>query len=85
MDRKGDYERYENLSSTGEVVPYSPYNVLDTRLSWTGSLCRSKDDSRRYTVWMEANNILDHSYFDYGNIPQPGIVLKAGISVNLGF
>lgn len=85
VDRKGDYERYENLSSTGEVVPYSPYNVLDTRLSWTGSLCRSKDDSRRYTVWMEANNILDHSYFDYGNIPQPGIVLKAGISVNLGF
>ena len=31
-------------------------------------------------IYAEATNILNQIYYDYGNIPQPGIWVKAGIS-----
>ena len=83
VDRNGSYEVYENLASTGNIVKLKPYSVLDARLYWTGSFCREKD--RHYTVYLEADNLTDNEYFDHGNIPQPGIVVKAGMSVDLGF
>lgn len=83
LDRTGSYEVYENLAATGNVVGYKPYNILDARLHWTGSFSREKD--RKYTVYVEANNLTDNVYYDYGNIPQPGIIVKAGLSVDLGF
>ena len=33
----------------------------------------------------DGDNLTDNEYFDHGNIPQPGIVVKAGMSVDLGF
>ena len=65
------------------IVKLKPYSVLDARLYWTGSFCRETD--RHYTVYLEADNLTDNEYFDHGNIPQPGIVVKAGMSVDLGF
>ena len=63
QDRMGNYER------NGAMVPYRPYSLLDARLSW---------DAPSYRLYAEANNLLDKTYYDYGNIPQPGIWLRAG-------
>ncbi len=65
QDRMGNYE------SDGQTVPYRPYSLLDARLSW---------DTPDYRLYAEANNLLNKTYYDYGNIPQPGIWLRAGMS-----
>ena len=63
QDRAGNYEQ------NGAMSPYRPYSLLDARLSWDASSCR---------LYAEANNLLNVSYYDYGNIPQPGIWVRAG-------
>lgn len=63
QDRMGNYEQ------NGEMVTYEPYSLLDARLSW---------DTSSYRVYAEANNLLNRTYYDYGNIPQPGIWVRAG-------
>ena len=71
QDRVGNYQEYQQGSATGALVPYSPYSLLDARLAW---------DADRYNVYVEANNLLNKTYYDHGNIPQPGIWVKAGVS-----
>lgn len=74
QDRVGNYELFENKVSTGRLEPYRPYSLVDARLSW---------NSGCYSVYAEVNNLLNHKYYDYGNIPQPGIIAKAGLIVNV--
>ena len=74
QDRMGSYILYEDAQSTGQLVPYSPYATLDLKVRWT---------TRRYEVWAEATNLLNHRYYDLGNIPQPGIVVMGGVRVHL--
>ena len=74
QDRMGDYILYENAQSTGRLIPYSPYATLDLKLRWT---------ARRYEVWAEGTNLTNHTYYDLGNIPQPGIVVMAGVRLHL--
>ena len=62
-------DRMENYEQNGEMVAYEPYSLLDARLSW---------DTSSYRVYAEANNLLNRTYYDYGNIPQPGIWVRAG-------
>lgn len=63
LDRIGNYQK------EGAVVAYDPYTLLDARLAW---------DAARYTVYAEANNLLNKTYYDHGNIPQPGIWVRGG-------
>lgn len=74
QDRQGSYIRYEDAQSTGQLVPYSPYATLDLRLRWT---------ARRYEFWAEGTNLTNRRYYDFGNIPQPGIMVLAGARVRL--
>ena len=53
---------------------YRPYSIVDARLTWT---------KPRYRCYVEANNLLDKTYVDYGNVPQPGIWVMCGASVNI--
>jgi iron complex outermembrane receptor protein len=71
-DREGAYIKYEDAVSTGTLVSYSPYATLDLKLQWTDS---------RYKLWVEGTNLTNHTYYDLGNIPQPGIVVLAGFCV----
>ncbi len=66
----GSYEQYRDGKGTGEVVPYEPYSLVDGRLSW---------DEKKWSVWLESDNLLNTRYFDHGNIPQPGIWAKVGV------
>ena len=70
QDRMGSYTDTE-----GTICDYAPYSIVDARLSWTA-------DS--YTFYLEGNNLTGRHYVDYGNVPQPGTWLMAGIKVKLG-
>ncbi|MCI5581446.1 MAG: TonB-dependent receptor [Phocaeicola plebeius] len=63
LDRVGNYQK------EGAMVAYDPYTLLDARLAW---------ETARYTVYAEANNLLNKTYYDHGNIPQPGIWVRGG-------
>ena len=67
-DRVGSYQQ------GAELKEYAPYTLLDAKLSWT---------TPQYKVYVEGNNLTDQSYYDHGNVPQPGLWIGAGISVSL--
>lgn len=62
--RVGSYTDIDGIS-----LRYAPYSLVDARLSW---------DKPRYSVYVEANNLFDTDYVDYGNVKQPGIWVIAG-------
>ncbi|MCH5309207.1 MAG: TonB-dependent receptor [Prevotella sp.] len=71
QDRTGTYTDID-----GAVQDYTPYGIVDARLSW---------DASPYKLYMEANNLTNKKYVDFGSIPQPGIWLMAGASITLPF
>lgn len=76
QQRMGSYIRYANHQSTGEAVNYSPYALLDVKVSWTHP---------RYSLYVSANNLTSHRYYDLGNILQPGIWWMAGMKFNFSW
>lgn len=56
----------------GNQCNYSTYGIMDARLAWNAD---------RYQVYIEANNLFNRKYVDYGNIPQPGLWVIGGIKV----
>ena len=70
QDRTGSYIYYENAHSIGELVEYKPCTILDLKVRWAAP---------RYEVWAEATNLTNKTYYDLGNIPQPGIAVLGGI------
>ncbi len=69
QDRRGIYTDFD-----GTVRDYSPYSVVDARLSWTAPT---------YKLYLEANNIFDKTYIDYGCVQQPGTWIIAGVAVEI--
>ena len=67
QDRTGTY-----TDTQGEVQAYHPYSLVDGRIDWRLHPC---------TFYIEVNNLLNHRYVDYGNVPQPGRWLILGCSV----
>ena len=65
QDRVGNYMKGDVLTE------YAPYAVFDAKLHWT---------HKQSKLYVEANNLFDKKYYDYGNIPQPGFWMKAGWS-----
>ncbi|NDV64509.1 TonB-dependent siderophore receptor [Bacteroides sp. 224] len=74
--RMGSYQEYINLTATEKLIPYPSYCLLDVKLFW---------NHPKYAVFAEANNVLNRAYYDIGNIPQPGIWIKGGISYRINF
>ena len=64
QDRVGSYTDFD-----GQVYDYQPYAVVDARLTWT---------ERMWKVYVEANNLLDTNYRDFGLVEQPGRWIIAG-------
>lgn len=65
QDRMGNYQKGNSM------VPYEPYSLVDARFTWNAS---------QYKIYVEGNNLLNKTYYDHGNIPQPGIWVRAGAS-----
>lgn len=78
LDMRINY-RFQERTGTytdvnGNIHGYAPYSVFDARLSW---------NALHYDIYIEANNIFDKDYVDYGNVRQPGIWAIAGIKLRL--
>ena len=69
QDRVGSYTDFDGMSHD-----YEPYAVIDTRMTWTQT---------KWKAFLEANNLFDTSYRDYGLVEQPGRWLIAGFSISL--
>ena len=69
QDRMGSY-----TDTQGTVKNYHPYSVLDGKVTW-------KEET--YAIYVEGNNLTSHRYVDYGNVPQPGAWVTAGVKVSL--
>ncbi len=73
QDRAGGYTKYVDLKPAYEE-PYAPYCLVDLKLNW-----KYKD----LNVYAEVNNLFDKTYYDLGNIPQPGIWIKGGFNYTI--
>ncbi len=72
QNRMGGYDKYEeNGSSSGILTPYPSYVLVDLKLHW---------DTEKIKIFAEANNLLNRTYYDFGDIPQAGFWLRAGIN-----
>ena len=72
--RKGEFTtpiEINNLTFTS----YPKYYLLDIRLQY--------QLQKQYTLYIEATNILNQKYFDFGGLIQPGIWAKAGFQFRL--
>ena len=49
---------------------YSPYSILNMKVRW---------QHPRYTLSLSAENLTNHTYYDFGSIPQPGLMLLVGV------
>jgi len=68
-DRAGQY-----TSLTNNLVNYTPYFMLNTRLLWS---------QKKYEVYADVNNIFNVTYVDYGGLTQPGINFNVGVRLKL--
>lgn len=71
QDRTGTY-----TNANGQITDYKPYGIVDARLGW---------HAPNYTLYVEANNLFDKTYVDFGHIAQPGMWIMAGASIHLPF
>ena len=69
QDRVGSYTDFD-----GHVQDYRPYFLTDARLTW-------KQD--HWKAYIEANNLFDVSYHDYGLVEQPGRWIIVGFNIGL--
>ncbi len=69
QDRVGQYTDFNGIAHD-----YKPYALVDARLTWQDA---------KYKLYLEANNLLDNNYVDYGHVEQPGRWLIAGFSIQL--
>ncbi len=68
QDRAGSYTDYK----TGQEKAYSPFSLLDVKLSW----------SKQYlNVFIDVSNLLNTKYQDISNVPMPGRWIKGGVNV----
>ena len=73
QERMGGYLQYVDNSPT-VYVNYAPFALLDAKLSYK---------YLNLTFDISANNIFNIEYYDFGNIPQPGIWIKTGITYKI--
>ena len=69
LHRMGGY-----IDTNNQRHNYATYGILDARLSW---------NTGKWTAFVAANNLLNRTYVDYGNVPQPGTWITAGISIQM--
>ena len=69
LHRMGGY-----IDTNNQRHNYATYGILDARLSW---------NTGKWAAFAAANNLLNRTYVDYGNVPQPGTWITAGISIQM--
>ena len=68
QDRKGEYPDINKI-----VVSYKPFMLVDARLYWK---------EKHYLVYVEATNLFDVKYYDFGGIAQPYSWVRGGVTLD---
>jgi iron complex outermembrane receptor protein len=74
QDRAGDFLKYHPENGTFTTYPYDPFWIIHGKIIIKSTL---------YKAYIEVSNILDHLYYDIGNVVQPGRWLTGGVTLNL--
>ena len=69
-NREGEFDNVQ----TGKRQRFGTFCTLDLKMQWTAA---------HYTLYVQANNLTDHSYYDYANVKQPGMWLMAGAKCHI--
>ena len=64
--------RYVDRNTGSELL--TPYSLLDAKLGY---------DFPHLNLYLRANNLLNRTWYDFGDIPQPGLWLMVGVSCKL--
>lgn len=75
QDREGTYTEFKD-GVLGSELEYKPFWMFDAKLNY---------NLMGLNIFISANNIFNVSYNDIGNVVQPGIWIKAGISYQLEY
>jgi iron complex outermembrane receptor protein len=75
QDRNGNYSKYDPETQTSSEPSYNPFWLADGRIIWK---------PKNLTLYAEVSNIFNTSYYDFGNITQPGRWFKVGASFEIG-
>jgi iron complex outermembrane receptor protein len=75
QDRAGTYTLASADGSVQEKE-FEPFFLLDARLSYM---------HKAVMIFADCSNLLDQPYVDFGNIPQPGLWYRMGISVEVAW
>ncbi|MDR1343257.1 MAG: TonB-dependent receptor [Prevotellaceae bacterium] len=71
--RAGSYKPFDADTKTyAAATQFKPFWLCDLKICWEDDRC---------SIFAEATNLLNVTYLDFGNIPQPGQWVKAGIVV----
>lgn len=74
QERNGTYTEWEG-TKYGDEKNYAPIWLIDSKISWA---------VKALTFFIEASNLLNKPYYDYGNVENPGIWVKAGTVIRIG-
>jgi len=75
QDRNGTYTEFSG-GSFGNETEYVPFALVNGKLAY---------NMQFFKFYVSVSNIFNTSYFDIGNVIQPGRWVKAGIQFNLRF
>jgi vitamin B12 transporter len=70
QDRNGSFLKYDSDSGLSQEQAYEPYLLMDVKLTYS---------FKRFHIYVKSNNLLNASYYDIGNVIQPGRWSMAGI------
>ena len=65
---------YVDRATDSELI--KPYHLLDAKLNY---------DAQDIQVYIKANNLLNRPYYDFGEVPQPGLWIVGGASFKFHF
>lgn len=74
QEREGKYREFiKETKQFGDNIDYKANSLVDARLFW---------NKKFWTIYLEAQNLFDVDYVDYGNVAMPGRWIKAGVKLN---
>lgn len=71
-DRNGDYLH----SISNEKIAYNPFWLVDLKINYS---------RKYYNIFVEATNLFDVTYSDFGELIQPGRWVRVGFNLNLSY
>ena len=66
--------RYVDRHTGSELM--APYSLLDAKLNY---------DFRHLSLYLRAGNLLNRTWYDFGDIPQPGLWLTGGVAFRIPY